>query len=125
MIVTMTSWAPKRAFSQPTMPPQIPPPITPATIATQQVQDGRQVPGEPDVRGEDRAPDGLALGTDVEQPARKARPTPSPAQISGAACAVVSVIGPQPPIDPAIRAEYALLTLSHEAISASEGRAKK
>ena len=61
----------------------------------------------------------------LNSPARKARPTPSPAQISGAAWAVVSVIGPQPPIDPAIRAPYALLTFSHEAASASEGRAKK
>ena len=30
----------------------------------------------------------------LNSPARKARPTPNPAQISGAAWAVVSVIGP-------------------------------
>ena len=34
-------------------------------------------------------------------------------------------IGPIPPSAPWIRAPYALLTFSHEALSASEGRAKK
>ena len=61
----------------------------------------------------------------LNKPARKASPTPRPAQISGAACAVVSVIGPYPPMAPLINAPYAALTLSQEAISASEGRAKK
>ena len=61
----------------------------------------------------------------LNSPARNASPTPSPAQISGAACAVVSVIGPQPPREPANRAPYALLTFSAEAPIASPGRAKK
>ncbi len=57
----------------------------------------------------------------LNNPARNARPTPRPAQISGAAWAVVSVIGPMPPSAPLINAPYALLTFSHEALSASEG----
>ena len=61
----------------------------------------------------------------LNSPARKARPTPSPAQISGAACAVVSVIGPMPPIAPEISAAYAPPTLSQDAPRASPGRAKK
>ena len=40
----------------------------------------------------------------LNRPARNASPTPSPAQISGAACAVVSVIGPMPPTAPVISA---------------------
>ena len=61
----------------------------------------------------------------LNRPARNASPTPRPAQISGAAWAVVSVIACQLPSEPAISAPYALLTLSQLAIRASEGRAKK
>src|SRR5688572_20598185 len=61
----------------------------------------------------------------LNRPARKASPTPRPAQISGAAWAVVSVMACQLPIEPAMRAPYALLTLSQLALIASDGRAKK
>ena len=61
----------------------------------EEVDAGRQMPAEADVGGYDRAQDRLTLSLPMlNNPARKASPTPRPAQISGAAWAVVSVIGP-------------------------------
>ena len=50
------------------MPPQTAPPTMPADEGDDDVDDRRQLPGEADVAGEDRAHDQLALDADVEQP---------------------------------------------------------
>ena len=121
MIVTITSWAPVLAFSQPTMPPQMPPPMMPPSIATTRWITGGRCKVKPTYAARMAPEIAWPWAPMLNRPARKARPTPSPAQISGAACAVVSVIGPIPPIAPLINAPYALLTFSQEAISASDG----
>jgi hypothetical protein len=74
MIVTITSWAPVFAFSQPTMLPQSAPPSKAAHSGQQEVNAGWQMPAEADVGGHDRAQDRLALSTDVEQPSTEGQP---------------------------------------------------
>ena len=105
MIVTITSWAPVRAFSKPTMPPHIPPPTTPAAIATIRCSPGGRFQAKPTYAARIAPQIACPCAPMLNRPARKASPTPRPAQINGAAWAVVSVIGPQPPIEPAISAE--------------------
>ena len=94
MIVTITSCAPVLAFSQPTMPPQIPPPIIPPSTATSRWITGGRWRANPTYAARIAPMMAWPWAPMLNRPARKASPTPSPAQISGAAWAVVSVIGP-------------------------------
>ena len=85
----------------------------PAEHGDQQVEHRRQVQGEPDVRGQDRARDRLALGADVEQAGPEGQPDAEPGadQRRG----LGGGLGDRPASRrprPAISAPYALLTFS-------------
>ena len=94
MMVTITSCAPAPAFSQPTRPPQTAPPTSPATTARSRWIPGGRWKPKPTYAANIDPMIAWPWAPMLNSPARKARATPSPAQISGAACAVVSVIGP-------------------------------
>ena len=98
----------------------------PAEHRDEQVDHRRQVPGEADVRGEDGPEDRLALGTDVEQPGPEGQAdTEAGADQRRGLGGGLGDRADSRRARPVISAPYALLTFSHEALSASAGRAKK
>ena len=77
MIVTITSWAPVRAFSQPTMPPQSRR-RQPGEQATSRWSTGGRCQVKPTYAAKIAPEDRLALGADVEQAGPERQPDTEP-----------------------------------------------
>ena len=114
MIVVITSCAPVCALSTPAIPPQIAPPIMPATNATSRCRPEGSDQPKPTYPAKRAPMMSWPWAPMLNRPARKARETPSPAQISGAARSTVMLRALVLPTEPLTRAAYDEEMASHD-----------
>ncbi len=95
-MVTMTSCAPRRAFSQPTSPPNSSPPASPASTETTRCSGpGTDVQAKAAYEAQTAPAMVWPCPPMLNIPARNATEIPSPPKISGVAASSVLLIGPK------------------------------